>query len=271
MEHPSTEKEIDGDQTLRVVDLAAVIRIGDVIISRNPREHAIAEILSAVENKSCTVFGFANAHTVNLARVDLKFRAALSNIVLFNDGIGVSIASWILSGQGFEENCNGTDLTSRLLSALTRPTKVFLFGARPGIAEKARDKIHEQFPMAQIVGCHHGYIDQGQYEVIRDLIKQSGAELVLVALGQPTQEFWSISQGLQSGAVPVAIGAYLDFISGTITRAPVFVRRIKMEWLWRLLLEPRRLAKRYIYGNVAFLVYIAAQKMGYASIAKAKD
>ncbi len=236
-------------------------RIGDVAVATCGRGAAIESVIDAVERGSQQVFGFANAHTVNLARTKSGVADLLSTMTLFNDGIGVTLASRLLYGRPFEENCNGTDLTSDLLAALPRPTRVFLLGGLPGVAEQARSVIHQRFPMAEVVGTAHGFFERGQGEELASRVRESGAELVLVAMGQPRQEEWAVRHAPACDAVMVCVGAYVDFVAGRIARAPAFIRAARLEWLYRMCREPRRLANRYLVGNATFLAATVRQRL----------
>ncbi len=189
-------------------------------------------------------------------------------MTLFNDGIGVDLASRLLYGQSFEENCNGTDLTSDLLAALPRMTRIFLLGGLPGVGEQARSVIHERFPMADIVGVAHGFFERSQGDDLAMRIRETRADLILVAMGQPRQEEWAIRYGPSCNAVTICVGAYVDFIAGRIARAPAIIRAARMEWIYRMCREPRRLAHRYLVGNVTFMAATLKQRL---SLKRARD
>jgi exopolysaccharide biosynthesis WecB/TagA/CpsF family protein len=86
--------------------------------------------------------------------------------------------------------------------------------------------------------------------------------LVLVAMGQPRQEQWAVREAERCGAVSMSIGAYLDFVSGRVSRAPMLVQRLRLEWIYRLAIEPRRMAGRYLIGNLTFMAAALRQRFG---------
>ena len=242
--------------------IVAARRIGDVEVQVLTRARAIDLLIAAIDAGRGGAWGFCNAHSVNLARDDVAFSGALGQMTLLNDGIGVDIASRMLHGAPFPENLNGTDLTPALLSSLDQPTAVFLIGGKPGVAEAAAAVLATRFPNVRIAGIQQGFFGVDQEAAIIARIRASSARLVLVAMGQPRQEFWAVRHAGELGAVLLCVGAYLDFAAGRVSRAPALVQALRMEWAYRLLLEPRRLAKRYLVGNATFLAAVMRERWG---------
>jgi exopolysaccharide biosynthesis WecB/TagA/CpsF family protein len=196
---------------------------------------------------------FANAHTLNLAWSDPAYREVLNRAhVVLNDGVGLDLYAKLVNAS-FLENCNGTDLFPRLFAEARReaPLRVFLFGGARGRAARAAANIEARFPGVRVVGHLHGYGRDG----VVSTINASGADVVLVGMGNPLQEKW-IDENLASLQVGVVagVGALIDFLSGEVSRAPAFVRTVRCEWLYRLAREPRRMFRRYVLGNPTFLV-----------------
>ena len=238
----------------------AVRQIGPVAITVATLDEATAWIGSAVKLGTSGIWAFCNAHTVNVARRDPALRAALARATVFNDGLGVDLASRLLYGAPFPDNLNGTDLTPALLSRLPEGTPVFLIGSEPGVAELAGHCLAQTFPGIRFVGSHHGFFAEADEPMITAQIRASGARLVLVGMGNPAQEFWAMRNTSEIAAPLLCIGAFLDFAAGRVSRAPGFVRKVRLEWVYRLLLEPRRLARRYLIGNVSFLAAVLRQR-----------
>jgi exopolysaccharide biosynthesis WecB/TagA/CpsF family protein len=234
-------------------------QIGAVKLKAARKREAVADMLSAIEDKSQRTFAFCNMHTFNLARRSPELEKALSEATVFNDGVAIDVASKLLYGKSFPDNLNGTDLVPALLGALDRPTSVFLLGSPPGIAEQAGRKLEERFANVSVVGTQHGFFSPGEGRQIAERIRASDADLVLAGMGNPHQELWAADHGHATGSVVICAGAFLDFASGRVARAPRLVRRIRAEWLFRLLLEPKRLAGRYLRGGFLFLYAIAAE------------
>lgn len=175
-----------------------------------------------------------------------------SKTIIVNDGIGLDIGAWLLSRRTFAENLNGTDFVPFLLEQLQPDIKVFLLGGRPGVASRAAR--HFAAKGVCIVGARDGYGSLNSTE-LSEQINASGAEVVLVALGNPLQEQWILEhrERLQARLL-VAVGALFDFAAGEVARAPLWLRRLRLEWLFRLVQEPRRLLRRYTWDMALFLV-----------------
>lgn len=199
---------------------------------------------------------FVNAHCINVAAKDAEYHAILANAdALFADGSGIRLAGSTL-GCPIVDNVNGTDLFPLLCSRFAKTGKrLFLLGSAPGVAEKAARWAEEYTGSSIIAGTYHGYFKTGEESSVIEAINASGAELLLVALGVPRQEKWIASvRSLLQVPLCMGVGALFDFYSGTVSRAPLWMRKIGLEWVWRLLLEPGRMWRRYIVGNVVFIV-----------------
>lgn len=204
-----------------------------------------------------TRLAFLNAHCVNLVRANPDYRKALAACLVLPDGIGVDIAARLLYGARFRENLNGTDFVPRLLSALDRPLRVALIGGAPGVAERAASRFGEIAPRHDYVTISDGYFDAAGQAVVLTALEHADADIVLVAMGVPAQELFLVNAlNSRHGRLFVGVGALFDFYAGNVSRAPALVRRLRMEWVWRLGLEPARLWRRYILGNPAFLLGI---------------
>ncbi|PEQ10498.1 UDP-phosphate galactose phosphotransferase [Novosphingobium sp. PC22D] len=213
-----------------------------------------------------TRVAFLNAHCVNVAAVDRQYRQSLeeSDFVL-PDGSGLRIASK-LAGRSFGDNLNGTDLFPLLCEkAAHRGVSIYLLGGMDGVARAAALAMADRFPGLQIVGTHHGYFgDEDEGRIIEE-INASGAGMVFIGLGVPRQDRW-IAQNADriEASVLLGVGGLFDYYSNRIPRAPAAFRDLGCEWVWRLAQEPRRLANRYLVGNVAFMV----RALSYALVAR---
>lgn len=228
-------------------------RIGRVDIDVTDRAGALA----AIDAKACAgeplMVGFCNAHTVNMADADPGFAASLSDALILNDGIGVDLGSRILYGTRFPDNLNGTDLTPAVLDSATCPLRVFLVGSPEGVADAAAEVLAARYPRHRIVGTQHGFFAEADEPALIDRIVAAEANLVLVGMGHPRQELFAARHWRRIGGVTMCIGAFLDFTAGRVSRAPGWVRALRGEWLYRLAIEPRRMARRYLIGNIVFL------------------
>lgn len=199
---------------------------------------------------------FANAHTLTMARSNPAMADALRAAdVVANDGIGVRIAAR-LRGLRLKTNLNGTDLIPGLLSHLRRKTRVFLYGGLDEVNAAAAARIGARFPNAVVCGRIHGFVQESEAVAA---INASNADLVLVGTGHPRQELFChrFRTELRCGML-MSCGALFAFIAGDKPRAPRWMQRSGIEWLHRMSLEPRRLAKRYLVGNPVFLTLSTA-------------
>lgn len=201
---------------------------------------------------------FVNAHCVNLAASHADYDAILrTGDLLFADGIGMRIAARV-AGARLRDNVNGTDLFPLLCDGAVRAGLALAFiGGKPGIAQACACKMQAAFPGLNVAFVQDGYFPAEQTDAVLHALRQSQAQLVFVAMGVPRQEQFIHQQGEAMGAaVRLGVGALFDFYSGTVPRAPKLLRRLGMEWLFRLLIEPRRLFARYVLGNPRFLARV---------------
>lgn len=221
---------------------------------------AVKLLRGFVEERRFTKIGFLNAHNANVACSDPAFAAALRDFLVLADGIGVDIAAKLLYGDPFPANLNGTDFIPALLTAETRPLTIGLLGAKRANAEIAAERFGSLAPQHRFVVVHDGYFKAEDEPQILDRIEALHPDILLVAMGVPRQEFW-IARNITARhcTLPIAVGALLDFVSGAVPRAPEWVRRLRLEWVFRLVIEPGRLWRRYIVGNPVFMARVARQ------------
>jgi alpha-1,3-mannosyltransferase len=230
----------------------------DVSILATNKRGAFNLLERSLVSGARAIVGFGNANLLNLARRDRGVRDELRKFIVLNDGIGADIASRVLFGSKFPENLNGTDFVPYFLSRLRRGVRIFLLGAKPGIAERAASALLRKCPQHSVVGVQHGYSDIESPEIIR-AIRLLEPDVILVGLGNPAQELWLARHFDATGcALGIAVGALFDFMAGAYPRAPGWIRMARLEWVYRLALEPRRLASRYLIGNPIFLGKVLA-------------
>lgn len=146
--------------------------------------------------------------------------------------------------------------------------KIFLLGAKEGIAAKAMERINKKVGRAIVVGAHspsYGFEkNEEECRELVDIVNKSGANVLLVGVGAPKQEKWIMKyrDSMPGVKIFMALGATIDFEAGTLKRAPLFWQKIGMEWLYRVLKEPKRLFKRYFVDDMTFFYYFAKQLLG---------
>lgn len=236
--------------------------IGGVTITAMGREEAAERLWRAIAEGEHVKLAFANANLVNFAAADAALAHALRGFLIFPDGVGVDLGSRLLHGSPFPANLNGTDLTPYLLATSPAPLRIMLLGARPGVAERAAAEMARSFPRHQVSALADGYFTPAQEPAILARLEAARPDLLLVAFGNPRQELW-IARALDERhcAVAAGVGALFDFVAGEARRAPPALRRMRMEWAWRLAHEPGRLWRRYLLGSPAFLARVVAQKL----------
>jgi len=235
-----------------------------VRIDNMSMDSAIEALIDAASTGNSLRAAFVNADCMNKSARQLDYRASLNAAdLVLGDGIGIRVAARIL-GKQVEANVNGTDLFPLLCErAAEKGLPIFLLGARPGVARAAGDAMRSRYPGLEIAGCRNGYWSKEEEDDVIDGIAASGAAILLVALGAPTQDLW-IERHQDRLRVPVGlgVGGLFDFYSGRIPRAPLWLREIGLEWVWRLLQEPSRMWRRYVVGNPLFLLRVLVQRLG---------
>ena len=220
-------------------------------------------IADRAQARQPTQIAFLNAHCANVARKDWRYRDTLENVeALLPDGSGVAMAAK-LNGAPLGDNLNGTDLFGRLCRCLAfRKIPVFFLGGRPGVAQQAAENTKAEIPLLNIAGHRHGYFSPREEQDVIDEINASGARVVFVAFGVPDQDVW-ISRIRHRLHAPVilGVGGLLDFVSGRIPRAPLWMRKAGLEWMYRLKCEPKRMWRRYTIGNISFTAHALASAM----------
>ena len=239
--------------------IPAHVRIHGIPLVNLERGDAVAAIEAALAAGQFTRIAFANADCANLAARDSGYREQLEAMDwVFVDGIGMRIAGRMMRAP-VRDNVNGTDLFPLLCESLARSGKrLFLLGARPGVATAVARWAEIRFPGLQIAGSRDGYFTADDEPAICAAIRASNADVLLVALGAPRQEDWITRNAKDCGVtVAMGVGGLFDYYSGRIPRAPAWMRRHGLEWVFRLAQEPGRLWRRYLIGNGVFLVRTA--------------
>ncbi|RYG71923.1 glycosyltransferase [Lentibacillus lipolyticus] len=173
------------------------------------------------------------------------------------DGVGVLLASK-LQGGSITNRITGIDLMMEIVrEAAEQEKRIFLYGAKPGVAEAAKEQLVQDYPNLQVAGVMHGYHDDNEY--IIETINQSQADILFVAMGSPRQEEW-IRQNQSRLHVSVfqGVGGSFDVVAGNTKRAPVWSRKLGLEWLYRLIAEPWRWKRQIVLPK--FLLKVLQQR-----------
>ena len=233
----------------------------DIPVFVGTRSAAVDRIDAEYQAGKPAMVAFANANALNIATNDGAFRDVLKRSLVLNDGIGVDAASQILFERRFPQNLNGTDFTPYYFQHTRHSYRIFFLGGSSGVAERAAAKLIAMCGgRHRIAGCQNGYSRAGDAIGITAKILGSGADVVLVAMGNPLQEIWLAGHLKATGCrLGFGVGALFDFLSGDVARAPRWVRAARLEWAYRLAQEPSRLWRRYVLGNPLFLMRVLGQ------------
>jgi N-acetylglucosaminyldiphosphoundecaprenol N-acetyl-beta-D-mannosaminyltransferase len=217
-------------------------------------DEAVAVVDRAVGQRRPFQHTSVNAAKFVRLRHDDALRAAVFGSELITaDGQAVVWAARVL-GQPVPERVAGIDLFEALLAlAHRRGYRVYLLGARATIADRAAVAIRARYPGLHLVGYRHGYFGPDEAEGIVEQIRQAEPELLFVALETPVKETFLAKYRERIGAPFVmGVGGALDILAGERRRAPRLLQRLGLEWSYRLIQDPRRLARRYVVGNTVF-------------------
>jgi N-acetylglucosaminyldiphosphoundecaprenol N-acetyl-beta-D-mannosaminyltransferase len=244
--------------------MPARVELFGVQIDRLRMEEAVAQIQAWVADSAdrCHFVVTPNVdHVVMLqhhAGLQASYRDAGMVLV---DGAPVLWASRLLHRRGNDlpERVAGSDLVPALFESAqeSKPLTVFMLGAAPGVAERATDHIRRQWPGVEVVGTYSPPLgferDERENEFIMNKIAAAKPDILIVGLGAPKQELWVHKHRDQLRAkVALCVGATIDFLAGERSRAPVWMRSVGLEWVYRVASEPRRLAARYAKDAVVF-------------------
>ena len=233
-----------------------------VEVANLDQEGAADAVFSAIGARRYMPVAFLNANNANIAHGNRAVAQAFSGFTVLADGFGVDLASLMLTGRRFRANLNGTDFVPALLRAAPRPLDIALYGARPGVVEKAAAAFRATDPRHRYRALSHGYADEAGIAAMLAELEAEPADLFIVALGTPRQELFIARHVTRRHAtVPIAVGALFDFMAGEVPRAPRLLRSLRSEWVYRLALEPGRMWRRYLLGNPVFLARVAMQKL----------
>jgi len=227
--------------------------------------HLLTQI---IKNQRKALFACVNVQAINLAHEFEWFRQFINNSdYAFCDGAGVVLGARIL-GQHLPQRFTSADWMWNLAEYAESLGFTFYFlGARPGIAEKAALRLRERYPNLHILGIHHGYFDKtpgsSENEYVIQVINQYKPNILLVGFGMPLQERWLMENWDRLEVnTAITLGAVFDYISGELKRSPGWFNKHGMEWLGRLIIEPRRLWKRYLIGNPLYLWRVIRHRIG---------
>ncbi|MDR3437635.1 WecB/TagA/CpsF family glycosyltransferase [Telmatospirillum sp.] len=197
-------------------------------------------------------------------RSDSELRAdiACSDLVGI-DGMGVVFAARLM-GIKVPERVAGVDLMQEVIALCAREGyRPYFLGARPDVLQTAIANIRRRYPSIEIAGAQHGYYEPGDEMQVVESIRESGADCLFIAMPTPTKEhFLAVHRDQLEVPFIMGVGGSIDVVANYVKRAPIWMQQSGLEWLFRVMQEPRRMWKRYLVTNAAFLVIVARALVG---------
>ena len=226
-------------------------------------KESVSKIITFSKNKISSYVCFANVHMVIEAYRDENFADQVNRATLvLADGMPIVKTLFFLYKE-VQDRIAGMDIMPDLIKAAEDSNlKILFFGTTPEILERIKTKIEREFPKVQIVGLLSPPFDRSlDDDIYVEAINSSGAHLVFVALGCPKQEKWMANHSHKINAVLLGVGGAFPVYAGVTKRAPLFMRKLALEWGYRLFQEPRRLFKRYLITNSLFIYLVIKVKI----------
>lgn len=218
-------------------------------------DQTIAKIGAAIKsNKPCNVVT-VNPELIMAATNNPEFASIIEQAdIVTPDGVGLLIMGW-LTGRRLKQRVTGVDLCDHLAKlAADHQWRMYLLGAKTGIAQQAATNLQKKYPSLIIAGTNHADPDPSQAAAIQKDITATKPHILLVAYGSPRQELWiNKYRSAFDPMITIGVGGSFDFIAGTTKRAPLFVQKIGLEWLWRLILQPWRIKRILALPKFAIL------------------
>lgn len=235
------------------------VRMFGIAMASVTLSEAIEWLSIMAKKKETRVIFTANAEAIVLMDSNMEFRRSYFDAdYLLADGMPLVWFSRIIGNQ-LPERVTGSDLLPELCRiAEKKLLKVFFLGGTPDVTPKAVENLLKRFPSLHVSGIATPWIDLSDDEEsqsdLLESINRSGADILFVGFGAPKQEIWIARKRNQlKVGIVLTVGGTFDFLAGKTVRAPLWMQRNGLEWLWRLLHEPKRLWRRYLIGNLQFL------------------
>lgn len=224
-------------------------------------DQTVERCLEAVRDGRQLEIGVVNAaKLVNMRRDERLAKAVSGCDLVLADGQAVVWAGRVLKAP-LPEQVAGIDLFLRLLAeAESAGMSVYFLGAKEEVLAEMVRRVAVRFPGLKVAGHRNGYFDDSAQEAIADAIAESGAQMLFLGMTSPKKEIFTAAYGERTGARVVhGVGGSFDILAGITKRAPAAWQRWGLEWLYRVLQEPRRLGRRYLTTNAAFLLMTARE------------
>ena len=238
-----------------------------VLIDPVDYDTATNRVVEAAQRHEPFAVSALAVHGVMEAVGDPQLRYQVNKLDLVApDGQAVRWALNLLHGSGLADRCYGPKLMGRVCeAAAAADLPVYLYGSRDEVLDRLRTNLEARVPGLQVAGTAPSRFRQvtaAELDEIAASVRASGARIVFVGLGCPRQENFVYEMRERIGAPVLAVGAAFDYHAGLLVEPPGWVQRAGLQWLWRLAAEPRRLWRRYLTTNPAFVAGVARQRLG---------
>ncbi len=238
-------------------------RIISIDLSFGKYSDFLDAIISASKERISHFICIANVHMLIEAAKDKEFKNIVnSSFITTPDGVPLTWALRLLYGIK-QERVAGMDLFPDLLGLSQKEgVSVFFYGSTEEILERIKDRAKKEHPKLKISGSYSPPfrdLSNEEKEKIINLINSSDTDIVFVSLGCPKQERWMYEMKEKVKALMIGVGGAFPVYAGVLMRAPIFMQKLGLEWLFRLIQEPKRLFKRYLLTNTLFLFYLAKE------------
>ena len=248
----------------------------EMVLGKNPRItllNTVIDVLNAQETidlveqyvitKTPLHLIGVNADKINELNTNERLKQIVNSCGIINaDGASVIMASKFL-GKPLPERVAGIDLMISLIELSEKKNySIYLLGAKQSVVEKTAEVLKERYPQLNITGIHNGYFTKEDWSFISSELKERNPDFIFVGITSPLKEY--LVEYLQKDGnkgVFMGVGGSFDVISGKIPRAPMWMQKTGLEWLFRVLQEPKRLFKRYFIGNSVFIKAVIKEKM----------
>ncbi len=218
----------------------------------------VERVLEFADSDEQHIIMYVNADCMLIAQEKKTYLETLNRAdLVYADGIGVILGAR-LWGAKLPGRSTAADFFPDFCRRAAAKKKSFFFlGAKKGVARRAAERLKKEIPDLTVVGTHHGYFDRRDTQRIIDDINAAKPDIVIVGLGAPFQELWIHEYGARlDSSVLWGVGGLFDFLSGNTRRGPQWLLDNGFEWLCRLVIEPRRLWRRYLFGNARFVLLL---------------
>jgi len=227
------------------------------------------EISRLIARKKPGIILSANVHSLNLCR-ELPWLAAFYDRadMVYVDGTGVSLGAWLMGLGRFRRTTMAEWIWPASAYLAEHGHSLYLLGNPTGVAAQAATRLKARAPGLRVLGSHHGYFAKTgpENEAVIEAINRLAPDVLMVGLGMPLEQRWILDNYPRVKArVFWEVGAAFEFWAGVTSACPQWLGDLGLNWLFRLVLEPRRLAYRYLWGNASFLFQILKQRLAWSA------